>query len=157
MGTQWDPWKHQVQGPLIVQIQKGQKQNWLIQRMLLSLLIYLLPATPFPLIWNLLELNLYSRRTADLMLATIDQLAFCPLFLRFLKKAIYKQLEMYLSSNNLIYSMQSGFRWSYSTDTCHIYLTDYIRSQMAAGKYRGMVLLDLQTKGIWYSRPWYTL
>ena len=51
---------------------------------------------------------------------------------------------MYLSDNNLIYNLQSGFRGSYSTDTCLIYLTDFIRSQMADGKYTGMVLLDLQ-------------
>ena len=63
---------------------------------------------------------------------------------KILEKAVYKQLEKYLSGNNLIYSLQSGFRGSYSTDTCLIYLTDYIRSQMAAGKYTGMVLLDLQ-------------
>ena len=63
---------------------------------------------------------------------------------KILEKAVYKQLEMYLSGNNLIYSLQSGFRGSYSTDTYLIYFTDYIRSQMAAGKYTGMVLLDLQ-------------
>ena len=63
---------------------------------------------------------------------------------KILEKAVYKQLEMYLSGNNLIYSLQSGFRGSYSTDTCLIYLTDYIRSQMAADNYTGMVLLDLQ-------------
>ena len=61
-----------------------------------------------------------------------------------LEKAVYNQLEEYLSEKNLIYSLQSGFRGSYSTDTCLIYLTDYIRSQIAAGKYTGMVLLDLQ-------------
>ena len=63
---------------------------------------------------------------------------------KILEKAVYNQLEEYLSEKNLIYSLQSGFRGSYSTDTCLIYLTDYIRSQMAAGKYTGMVLLDLQ-------------
>ena len=57
---------------------------------------------------------------------------------------MYDQLEEYLSEKNSIYSLQSGFRRIYSTDTCLIYLTDYIRSKMAAGKYTGMVLLDLQ-------------
>ena len=40
---------------------------------------------------------------------------------KILEKAFYKQLEKYLSGNNLIYSLQSGFRGSYSTDTCLIY------------------------------------
>ena len=35
-----------------------------IKNHLLSLLIYLLPATPFPLIWNLVELNLYSKKNS---------------------------------------------------------------------------------------------
>ena len=63
---------------------------------------------------------------------------------KILERAVYDQLERHLSDNGLIYSLQSGFRGSYSTDTCLIYLTDFIRSQMAAGKYTGMVLLDLQ-------------
>ena len=63
---------------------------------------------------------------------------------KILEKAVYKQLEMYLSGNNLIYSLQSGFRGPYSTDTCLIYLTDYIRSQMAAGKYTGALGPNLQ-------------
>ena len=52
---------------------------------------------------------------------------------------------MYISGNNLIYRLQSDFRESCSNDACLIYLTDYIRSQMAAGKYYGALGL---TKGI---------
>ena len=63
---------------------------------------------------------------------------------KLLEQVVFNQLEKYLSDNNLIYNLQSGFRSSYSTDTCLIYLTDYIRSQMAQGNYTGMVLLDLQ-------------
>ena len=46
----------------------------------------------------------------------------------------------------MIYSLQSDFSGSYSTksDTCLIYLTHYIRSQMTACEYTDMVLLDLQ-------------
>ena len=63
---------------------------------------------------------------------------------KLLEKAVYVQLESYLTENNLLYNLQSGFRGSYSTDTCLTYLTDHIRSQMSAGNYTGMVLLDLQ-------------
>ncbi len=56
----------------------------------------------------------------------------------------YHQLDSYLSENDIIYGLQSGFRGSYSTDTCLTYLTDHIRSQVAGGNYTGMVLLDLQ-------------
>ena len=39
---------------------------------------------------------------------------------------------------------QSGFRKSHSTDSCLLYLTDFIRSEMEAGKLSGMILIDLQ-------------
>ena len=46
--------------------------------------------------------------------------------------------------NSLLYDFQSGFRHGFSTDTCLIYLTDYIRFQMDKGHLVGMNLLDLQ-------------
>ena len=38
----------------------------------------------------------------------------------------------------------SGFRRNFSTDTCLIGLTDYLKSEVANGNYVGMVLIDLQ-------------
>jgi hypothetical protein len=53
-------------------------------------------------------------------------------------------LEKILVSNNLLYELQSGFRSSYSTDTCLIHLLDFIKDNNAKGLYTGMVMLDLQ-------------
>ena len=50
----------------------------------------------------------------------------------------------HVKDNKLLYEYQSGFRQSYSTDTCLINLMDYIRTLKSKGKYVGMVLLDLQ-------------
>ena len=61
-----------------------------------------------------------------------------------LERAIYVQLYDYLKSNQLFYEFQSGFRKSYSTDTCLINLMDHIRQLTFKGQYVGMVLLDLQ-------------
>ena len=61
-----------------------------------------------------------------------------------LRKQCITNLKITFLRKKLIYSLQSGLRGSYSTDTCLIYLTDYIRSQMAAGKYTKMALLDFQ-------------
>ena len=58
--------------------------------------------------------------------------------------ATYDQFCNYLKSNDLIYKLQSGFRDKYSTDTCLIYLTDYIRMQSDSHNYTGMAMLDLQ-------------
>ena len=63
---------------------------------------------------------------------------------KLLEKAVYVQLEAYLIEQGLLYELQSGFRKSFSTDTCLIHLGDYIREQMSLGFYTGMVLLDLQ-------------
>jgi hypothetical protein len=63
---------------------------------------------------------------------------------KILEKAIHSQLYEYLNENKLIYELQSGFRSSYSTQTCLIYLQDFIKSQTASGKYTGMILLDIQ-------------
>ena len=63
---------------------------------------------------------------------------------KILEKCVYDQIEEYLQEHNLIYEFQSGFRKGYSTDTCLIYLNDYIKQQMDNGLYTGMALLDVQ-------------
>ena len=44
----------------------------------------------------------------------------------------------------MLYELQSGFRSSFSTDSCLIHLSDFIRKQQDKGHYTGMVILDLQ-------------
>ena len=44
----------------------------------------------------------------------------------------------------MFYDLQSGFRKSYSTDTCLINLTDHIKDEIDNGNLCGMVMLDLQ-------------
>jgi hypothetical protein len=53
-----------------------------------------------------------------------------------------KSWEIYLLENELLYEFQSGFRTSYSTDTCLIHLFDHIKSHTV--KYTVMIMLDLQ-------------
>ena len=59
---------------------------------------------------------------------------------KILERAVLVQLEKHLNENNILYANQSGFRKSYSTDTCLISLMDHIRTEMSQGKYVGMVL-----------------
>ena len=63
---------------------------------------------------------------------------------KILERAVYVQLENYLTQNKILYELQSGFRGSFSTDTCLTYLTDYIHKQTSSGYFTGMVLIDLQ-------------
>lgn len=57
---------------------------------------------------------------------------------------MYNQLEKYIKDESLLYEFQSGFRPSFSTDTCLIHLSDHIRKESDKGNYTGMVVLDLQ-------------
>jgi hypothetical protein len=61
-----------------------------------------------------------------------------------LEKVVYDQVESYFTDKDLLYKFQSGFRRGFSTDTCLIYLTDFIRKETDQGNYVGMLLLDLQ-------------
>jgi hypothetical protein len=60
------------------------------------------------------------------------------------ERVVYDQIETYLKDKQLLYDLQSGFRTGFSTDTCLIHLSDYIRFEMDKGHIVGMVLLDLQ-------------
>ena len=71
------------------------------------------------------------------------------------EKVVFMQLSDYLSENRLLYEFQSGFRSSYSTDTCLIHLTDYIKLENDKGNFTGMVLLDLQKALILSITPYF--
>ena len=63
---------------------------------------------------------------------------------KILERVIDDHLDDYLSSRDLLYKHQSSLRSKFSTDTCLLHLTDFIRFNMDTGNYVGMVLLDLQ-------------
>ena len=63
---------------------------------------------------------------------------------KILERAVYNQLEVFVTKNNLIYEFQSGFRGNFSTDICLIHLTDHIKKNASKGLYTGMIMLDLQ-------------
>ena len=67
-----------------------------------------------------------------------------PVASKILEKAVFVQLNRYLTENNILYEFQSGFRGKYSTNTCLLYLQDHIRKQISNGLYTGMMLLDIQ-------------
>lgn len=60
------------------------------------------------------------------------------------KQKIGQQVPHLKTGVNSGAQFQSGFRSSYSTDTCLIHLFDHIKSQTAKGLYTGMIMLDLQ-------------
>ena len=61
-----------------------------------------------------------------------------------LERAVCSQLTSYLGTKNVLYGFQSGFRGKFSTETCLVELTDYVKDEVSKGNYVGMVLIDLQ-------------
>ena len=81
------------------------------------------------------------------MLATIDIIiSVLSVASKILEKLVCVQIERYFKENDIIYEFQSGFRHDYSTETCLIHLTDYLRTETSQGRFVGMVLLDLQKR-----------
>jgi hypothetical protein len=63
---------------------------------------------------------------------------------KIMERIMHDQLENYFSDYSLLYDFQSGFRPSFSTDSCLIHLSDHIRKEWDKGNFTGMVILDLQ-------------
>ena len=61
-----------------------------------------------------------------------------------LERAVCDQLTNYLETKKVLYGFQSGFRGRFSTETCLVELSDYIRDEVSKGNFVGMVLIDLQ-------------
>ena len=60
------------------------------------------------------------------------------------ERIVFQQLNTYLQTHHLQYEHQYGFKSFYSTETCLISLTDFLKQEQDKGNYIGMVLLDLQ-------------
>ena len=63
---------------------------------------------------------------------------------KILERAVHTQLREYLERCNLLFSNQSVFRGGFSTNSCLVGLSDYIKQEMGHGRFVGMVLIDLQ-------------
>ena len=61
-----------------------------------------------------------------------------------LERVICEQLNDFIEKHDYLYELQSGFRSSYSTDSCLIHLSDHILKKQDKGQYTGIVILDLQ-------------
>ena len=66
------------------------------------------------------QLNCFNYRPI-LLLSNIDKI---------LERIMYNRLYKFLETNNLIYSLQFGFRQKHSTSHALIHLTDKIREQL---------------------------
>ena len=57
---------------------------------------------------------------------------------------MYNRLYKFLETNNLIYSLQFGFRQKHSMSDALIHLTDKIREQLDKGNFACSIFVDFQ-------------
>ena len=67
-----------------------------------------------------------------------------PIISKIIEKVVHEQTNAFLSQNNILYKLQSGFRSNHSTSTCLSYLNDKILKGFESGLLTGMILRDLQ-------------
>ena len=67
-----------------------------------------------------------------------------PLVSEVIEKVIHNHTEIFLNKYKILYKCQSGFRKSFSTNSCLTLLTDKINKGFESGKYTGLILIDLQ-------------
>ena len=63
---------------------------------------------------------------------------------KILERAVCNQMNEFLEKRGILFENQSGFRGRYSTDTCLLDLTDYVKQEMSCGRLVGMVCIDLK-------------
>ena len=80
------------------------------------------------------QLNCFNYRPISL-LSNIDKI---------LERIMYNRLYKFLETNNLIYSLQFGFRQKHSTSHALIHLTDKIREQLDKGNFACGIFVDFQ-------------
>ena len=88
----------------------------------------------FPIYKKDSQLNCSNYRPISL-LSNIDKI---------LKRIMYNRLYKFLETNNLIYSLQFGFRQKHSTSHALIHLTDKIREQLDKENFACGIFLDFQ-------------
>ena len=79
----------------------------------------------------------------------LDYSNYCPISLlsnveKILEKLLYKRLYTFVNSNNIIYSLQFGFRQKYSTSHALINIIENIRKTLGEGNIGCGVFVDLQ-------------
>ena len=65
-----------------------------------------------------------------------------PILSKIYERQIFNALSGYLKENNLLYSLQSGFRQRYSTDTALIRLIDQILFDLDKDNVSGLIFVD---------------
>ena len=97
----------------------------------------------FPSAWKTAKVTpIYKGRGSKDDKNNYRPISVLPLLSKIFEKHVHQALYSYMRNNNLLYTLQSGFRRSYSTKTTLIRLTDQLLSDMDQDQISGPVFVD---------------
>ena len=98
----------------------------------------------FSLDWKIAKLKPLYKKDSKTDSKNYRPVLLLPLVSKVIEKVIHNQTEIFLNENKILYKYQSGFRKSFSTNSCLTLLTDKINKGFESGKYTGLILIELQ-------------
>lgn len=96
----------------------------------------------FPEIWKVATVRPIPKKSCLVDVKDLRPISILPCLSKIVEKVICKQLTEYLEKNNILPTLQSGFRKSRSTSTALLDVTDNIISDQDKGMCTVLVLLD---------------
>lgn len=97
----------------------------------------------FPNVWKQAIIQPIPKINNPATLSDLRPISVLPTLSKILEKIMYKQMNDYLTENNLLPDRQSGFRKYHSTTTTLLNVTDDIINAIDKQKITALVLLDL--------------
>ena len=98
----------------------------------------------FPSALKITKVIPYTKKQSKVDYANYRPISLLSNIEKIIEKLMYKRLSNFLDINNLIYSLQFGFRQKYSTTHSLINLTDSIRQTLDEGSFSCGIFVDLE-------------
>ena len=97
----------------------------------------------FPIGWKTAKVTpVYKRQCEKSDKHNYRPISVLPILSKIYERHIYDSLYTYLSVNNLLYGLQSGFRRSHSTESALIRLVDQLLFELDQDKVSGLLCVD---------------
>ena len=98
----------------------------------------------FPSILKTCKVILIYKKDSQLNCSNYRPISLLSNIDKILERIMYNRLYKFLETNNLIYSLQFGFRQKHSISHALIHLTDKIREQLEKGNFACGIFIDFQ-------------
>ena len=98
----------------------------------------------FPIKCQIAKLKPLFKKGSTTLPKNYRPISLLPIISKIIEKVIHDQTQTFLNENKILFKFQSGFRQSYSTDSCLSYLSNKITTGFESGLHTDMILIDLQ-------------